>query len=171
MEPDAVPMPPPRRGNSWSLRRIVHEVAGQPLEAFQDPAREPHPYVAYVTTHRAPPDGSLRPLEPPDPELAPERPIPRTERRPSPPPEMEPAPVLDTEPPEHVEFPIEAEALTAAPPVPSRRPERMYLHQLLLRLDQLDDHALRHLQSEVDEELAHRAETRRRGERPAVQAR
>ncbi|HTT25922.1 MAG TPA: hypothetical protein VMH90_03015 [Thermoplasmata archaeon] len=41
-------------------------------------------------------------------------------------------------------------------PGPSRRPERIYLHYLLLHLDRLNDGGLRYLKRAVDEELAHR---------------
>jgi hypothetical protein len=41
-------------------------------------------------------------------------------------------------------------------PGPSRRPERIYLHYLLLHLDRLHDGGLRYLKRAVDEELAHR---------------
>ncbi len=41
-------------------------------------------------------------------------------------------------------------------PGPSRRPERIYLHYLLLHLDRLNDGGLRYLKHAVDEELAHR---------------
>jgi hypothetical protein len=42
------------------------------------------------------------------------------------------------------------------PPGPSRRPERIYLHYLLLHLDRLQDVPLRYLKHAVDEELATR---------------
>ncbi|MCI4366376.1 MAG: hypothetical protein L3K08_01345 [Thermoplasmata archaeon] len=41
-------------------------------------------------------------------------------------------------------------------PGPSRKPERIYLHYLLLHLDRLNDGGLRYLKRAVDEELAHR---------------
>jgi len=43
------------------------------------------------------------------------------------------------------------------PPGPSKRPERIYLHYLLLHIDRLNDHALRYLDHAVQEELAHRS--------------
>lgn len=55
-----------------------------------------------------------------------------------------------------VAAPVEASAPGARPhpPGPSRRPERIYLHYLLLHLDRLQDGALRYLKQAVDEELA-----------------
>jgi hypothetical protein len=54
--------------------------------------------------------------------------------------------------------PSEAPAPGSHPhaPGPSRRPERIYLHYLLLHLDRLQDGALRYLKQAVDEELAGR---------------
>jgi hypothetical protein len=45
----------------------------------------------------------------------------------------------------------------AHPPGPSRRPERIYLHYLLLHLDRLNDGALQYLKHAVDEETEHRS--------------
>jgi hypothetical protein len=42
------------------------------------------------------------------------------------------------------------------PPGPSHRPERIYLHYLLLHLDHLSDSALQYLGHAVSEELEHR---------------
>jgi len=42
------------------------------------------------------------------------------------------------------------------PPGPSRRPERIYLHYLLLHIDRLSDSALKYLQRAVEEEVQHR---------------
>ena len=42
-------------------------------------------------------------------------------------------------------------------PGPSHRPERLYLHYLLLHMDRLSESALRYLKLAVDEEVAHRA--------------
>ncbi|MFI5418018.1 MAG: hypothetical protein ACHQ2Y_03860, partial [Candidatus Lutacidiplasmatales archaeon] len=39
---------------------------------------------------------------------------------------------------------------------PSRRPERIYLHYLLLHIDRLPDTALRYLKRSVDEEVSRR---------------
>jgi hypothetical protein len=179
MDPTAVTAPPARRNNSWSLRRIVRDVSGQPLEAFQDPALPPHPYVTYVTTGRLPdeptpeprdelfdPPVVARPLRLPPSVPRAEPPSPPRARPPPPPapapPLASPPPALDTQAPEHVEFPLETPGPADAPPAATyRRPERIYLHQLLLHLDRLDENALRHLQSEVTEELEHRSAVRR----------
>jgi hypothetical protein len=52
---------------------------------------------------------------------------------------------------------LRADVRPARPPAPSRRPERIYLHYLLLHIDRLNDSALRYLKHAVDEELEHRA--------------
>jgi len=48
------------------------------------------------------------------------------------------------------------DGIGARPPGPSRRPERLYLHYLLLHMDRLSDSALRYLRTAVEEEVAHR---------------
>jgi hypothetical protein len=144
------PIPPPKR-DSWSLRTIVEEVAGQPLEAFQDPSRTPHPYVHLKAGHAAAAKHHV---------------------------EAEVDPVAHVYPPlvgavgrqlhgpegEHHRETLEAleeygpRAPDQRPPGPSRRPERIYLHYLLLHLDRLSDRALEYLRASVHEELVHRAE-------------
>jgi hypothetical protein len=138
---------PPRR-DSYSLRTIVEEVAGQPLEAFQDPNRTPHPYM-------------------------------RLKRGAPPPPEPEVDPVVHVYPPlvgrvgrelhgpSHEHHRETLAALEASSPTPashpggpSRRPERVYLHYLLLHLDRLPDRALQYLRAAVSEEISHRVEAR-----------
>ncbi|MCI4363140.1 MAG: hypothetical protein L3K13_02410 [Thermoplasmata archaeon] len=142
------PTPPPRR-DSWSLRTIVEEVAGQPLEAFQDPARAPHPYVHLKTTHAA----ASKPRD--EPEFDPVAHV-------YPPLVGEVGRQLHGPADEHHRETLEAlEGLSPRnperPPGPSRRPERIYLHYLLLHLDRLSDRALEYLRASVREELAHRA--------------
>jgi len=36
---------PPRRRSSWSLRSIVEDVSGKPIDDFQEPGRPVHPYL------------------------------------------------------------------------------------------------------------------------------
>ena len=36
---------PPRRKASWSLKTIVEDVAGRPIDELQDPDRPVHPYL------------------------------------------------------------------------------------------------------------------------------
>ncbi len=148
---------PPRRRTSWSLKTIVEDVAGRPVEELQDPERPLHPFwKGKVDTPR------------------PARPV------------AEPADVYDPVghlyPPlvgptgrefhgaaheHHTETLARHHALAAGPngavlvPGPSHRPERLYLHYLLLHMDRLNDSALRYLHRAVEEEIAHR-------ERPAA---
>jgi len=154
---------PPRRKTSWNLKSIVEDVAGRPIGELQDPDRPVHPYL----------EGKLP--------SAPER-----ERPPwaSPPRRavVEPAPY---DPVGHVYPPLvgpvgrsyhgtehehhaetlerhraEVESAPGNPPRapgPSHRPERLYLHYLLLHLDRLSPSALQYLKQAVDDEVAHRA--------------
>jgi hypothetical protein len=141
-------VPPPHRRDSWSLRTIVEEVSGQPLEAFQDPARTPHPYV-HLKTHR--PAARAAPAEP---EFDPVG-------RVYPPLVGEVGRRLHGPGAEHHNETLRAleeygPRPEIRPPGPSRRPERIYLHYLLLHLDRLPDRALAYLRVAVEEEQAHR---------------
>lgn len=152
---------PGRRRESWSLRTIVENVAGRPITDFQDPDRPVHPYLANHLAHLP----------------SPERPRPRSGRGSAE--ELPPDPVDRVYPPltgatgralhgpehEHhtstlraldVPDPDGGPSVRVRPPGPSRRPERVYLHYLLLHLDRLGDHALRYLAHAVEEELSHR---------------
>ncbi len=155
MGEEATPDGPARRRASWSLKTIVEDVAGRPVHELQDPDRPAHPYWR----GRA------------------DRPAPTPARPPS-------APALDQpdayDPVGHLYPPLvgaggrefhgperehHAETLDRHRPGsgvsrasgPSSRPERLYLHYLLLHLDRLNDSALRYLRHAVDEEIAHRA--------------
>ncbi|HEV2318063.1 MAG TPA: hypothetical protein VGV89_10910 [Thermoplasmata archaeon] len=156
-EPNDTDPPPPARRESWSLRSIVLDVSGHTLEDYQDPDRTPHPYLRVKPAHageahptsREPP----RALEPP-PEDPTTNPVARIF-----PPLTGPLGRAFHAPEHH----HHSETLgRAGPPVPggrdppSRRPERIYLHYLLLHVDRLSDHALRYLKHAVDEELQHR---------------
>jgi hypothetical protein len=170
----------PRRRTSWSLRSIVEEVGGHPISDYQDPARPVHPYVRLVS--RLPPSAPAATARPGA--RAPPRadPIPTQDAAARPGPEElpEPDPVARFYPPltgatarelhgpehEHHRETLEglrgepeapAPGVRPHPPGPSRRPERIYLHYLLLHLDQLSDHALRYLGHAVKEELEHRS--------------
>jgi hypothetical protein len=178
--PDAPPTgAPAHRRTPWSFKNLVQDVAGKPLEEFQDPP---------VRAAGAGSSGAARgsryadvPAVPP-PET-PEFPGPSTVAIPAavaePGPELEPDPVARVYPPlsgstgralhgadaehhlptlESVRSPEEmlAPGTRAHGPGPSRRPERIYLHYLLLHLDRLNDGGLRYLKHAVDEELAHR---------------
>lgn len=154
----APPAPPPiRRKDSWSLRHLVRDVTGLSLEELQEPGRAPHPYL------RVKPDGGGAP---PQAEARPLRPVAAID------------PVLRVTPPlvgpvgrelhgpttlHHTETldraSREAGGLSIGRPTsPLRRPERVYLHYLLLHLDRLSTASLDYLRHSVEEELAHRRE-------------
>lgn len=148
-------VPPPHRRDSWSLRTIVEEVAGQPLEAFQDPTRAPHPYV-HLKTHRPAPVIAA-------PGSAPGREIDPVARV-YPPLVGEIGRRLHGPNAEHHNPTLRAleefgPRPDLRPPGPSQRPERVYLHYLLLHLDRLPDRALSYLRVAVEEEQAHRETT------------
>jgi hypothetical protein len=140
---------PPRRRSSWNLRTIVEDVAGRPIEELQDPERPVHPYLK----------GRLHPTTP-APRAAPET-------------VAEYDPVAHVYPPfvgapgrayHGAEHEHDAETLElhrtpngARGPGPSRRPERLYLHYLLLHLDRLSDTALQYLRAALEEEIGRRA--------------
>jgi hypothetical protein len=157
---------PARRRESWSLKTIVEDIAGRPIHELQDPNRPTHPYLrvkagasdeggtSVPTGHsvaRASADdeaGEIDPVERFFPPLS------RSVGR-------------DLHGPERVHH---ADTLqTAASPLeplqpgqrrhapgPSQRPERIYLHYLLLHMDRLSDPAIRYLKHAVDDEVRHR---------------
>ena len=187
-EPPEGPDGRPRRRTSWSLKSIVEEVGGRPMSEYQDPSRPEHPYVRLM--NRPPVAPASAPLA----HLG-TRPPPRPAAAPPAEPEVEeegqlsePDPVSRVYPPltgatgrdlhgpdnEHhqetldavrAEFEPPSPGQRSHPPGPSKRPERIYLHYLLLHIDRLNDHALRYLDHAVQEELAHRSQGS--SERPA----
>ena len=146
---------PARRKASWSLKAIVEDVAGRPIDELQDPGRPVHPYLrskgatASAPTPRPPvpsedaydPVGNLYPplVGPIGREFhgAAHEHHPETLERHRP--------------------PTAADGRFLRTPGPFHRPERLYLHYLLLHMDRLGDSALRYLKLAVEEELAHRA--------------
>ncbi|MHB8352461.1 MAG: hypothetical protein ACYDFT_07250, partial [Thermoplasmata archaeon] len=146
---------PTRRKDSWSLRHLVRDVSGLSLEELQEPGREPHPYL------RIKPDAAGVPLRT---ETLPERPAAGID------------PVFRVTPPlvgpigRELHGPTtlhhnetldrasrEAGGLSVGRPTsPLRRPERVYLHYLLLHLDRLSTASLEYLRHSVEEELLHR---------------
>jgi hypothetical protein len=151
---------PGRRRESWSLRDIVENVAGRPIDDFQDPARPVHPYLT-VKPVRLPPRPHVTPLtseeEPAEPD-----PVDRVY------PPLVGATGRTLHGPENEHHAATLHALKEGPavaqpgsrphaPGPSRRPERIYLHYLLLHMDRLSDAALGYLKHAVDEEVAHRS--------------
>lgn len=164
-------VPVPRRRDSWSLKTIVEDVAGRPIEELQEPGRPVHPYLRTKIGHA--PEGAGRAGRPA-----------------GEPTEGEVDPVARFSPPlvgaiareshgreyEHHSETIEhlnripavvGPGMPSHPPGPSRRPERIYLHYLLLHLDRLSDASLGYLAHAVNEELLHRQE-RRESDSPAA---
>jgi hypothetical protein len=151
---------PPRRRSSWSLKSIVEDVSGRSIGDFQEPGRPVHPYL------------KVKGAEPPRVTLAP--PLPAEDGSPEaydpvghlyPP--LVGAPARAYHGPENEHHSETLARHPAVPPGvgekprgsagPSRRPERLYLHYLLLHLDRLGDSALAYLQHAVEEEIAHRS--------------
>jgi len=149
---------PPRRRSSWSLKTIVEDVSGKPIATFQDPGKPVHPYLQ--TRGGSPPnadrggDPAGASSEPPyDPVGHLYPPLVGAHGR-------------AYHGPEHEHH---TETLERHPTVPAgigerprsagpfHRPERLYLHYLLLHLDRLSDSALAYLKNAVEEEAAHRA--------------
>jgi len=149
---------PPRRRASWSLRTIVEDVSGKPIGEFQDPAKPVHPYLRGKLETPAARSASMAPPAPPEGE--PYDPVGHLY------PPLVGAHGRAYHGPEHEHH---AETLERHPSVPAgigerprsagplHRPERLYLHYLLLHLDRLSDAALAYLKLAVEEEAAHRA--------------
>lgn len=162
MDAEATADRPPRRRASWNLKSIVEDVAGRPIGELQDPQRPVHPYLEGKAAS-APPE---RP-----PWASPPRRV-AVETAPY-------DPVGHVYPPlvgsvgrsyhgsenehhqetleRHRPDPESTPGNPAHPAGPSHRPERIYLHYLLLHMDKLSPSALQYLRLAVDEEIAHRA--------------
>jgi len=146
---EATVVGPPRRRTSWSLKSIVEDVAGRPIGELQDPERPVHPYLKgrepeYPSDGPAssgPPSEWYDPVDRLYPPLV--GPTGRNFHGP------------DHE--HHAETIERHRPLPGHLPGPAGRPERLYLHYLLLHMDRLSASALRYLKIAVDEELAHRA--------------
>ena len=145
---------PARRRASWNLKTIVEEVAGRPIAELQDPKRPVHPYLRGKVVQEPPParvDPTF--IDPDDPVglLYPPLvgPIGREYHG--------KANEHHRETLERHRPPADGSGRPLRPPGPSHRPERLYLHYLLLHMDRLSDSALRYLRLAVDEEIAHRA--------------
>ena len=147
---------PPRRRTSWSLKTIVEDVSGRPIADFQDPGKPVHPYVRAkleqpAARDRAP--ASAPGEEPYDPVAHLYPPLVGAHGR-------------EYHGPDHEHHTETLERHPTVPPGvgekprsagPLHRPERLYLHYLLLHLDRLSDSALAYLRSAVEEEVAHRS--------------
>jgi hypothetical protein len=149
---------PPRRRTSWSLKSIVEDVAGRPIGELQEPGRPVHPYLRGKVDESAggSPRGSVE-EEPYDPveNLYPPL-VGATGREYHGPNHEHHAETLDRH-----RIEPGANGTPARAPGPCHRPERLYLHYLLLHVDRLSDSGLRYLLRIVEEEIAHR-------EHPAV---
>jgi len=140
---------PPRRRTSWSLKTIVEDVAGRPIQELQDPERPVHPYLK-AREGWVPPDGEPAPGPPsewydPVDRLYP--PLVGSTGRAFHGPEHQ----------HHMETIERHRPLPGHLPGPTHQPERLYLHYLLLHMDRLSASALRYLKIAVDEEIEHRA--------------
>jgi hypothetical protein len=167
---------PSRKRASWSLKTIVEDVAGRPMEDLQEPGRPVHPYLRLkggtgsgegpvVATHEtragheAPSEETPDPIEHIYPPLigAAGRSYHGKDA------EHHHETLHSVSPPPGAAEP----GVRPHAPGPSRRPERIYLHYLLLHMDRLSDAALGYLKHAVDEEVAHR-ERPVAGSTPAV---
>jgi hypothetical protein len=153
-EPIATPDGPPRRRPSWNLSAIVEDVGGRPIGDFQEPGRTPHPYSQAHLTPTAPSRASSPAEEPYDPVGRVYPPLVGATGR-----------SLHGKDSEHhgptlasvASEPVARVGAPARAPGPTHRPERIYLHYLLLHLDRLNDSALAYLYQAVVEECQHRS--------------
>ena len=136
----------------------MENVAGKPIGEFQDPGKPAHPYLR--RSFEAPGSGtasegaaSAAEEEPYDPVGHVYPPLVGAHGRAYHGPENEHhAETLER----HRAEPATGPGQTPRTPGPSHRPERLYLHYLLLHMDRLSDSALRYLRASVEEEVAHR---------------
>jgi hypothetical protein len=158
--------PARRRRDSWNLRHIVEDATGRSIEEMQDPGRPAHPFLSSI-----PPSS---PFGPPRVSVA----SPASGATVEPGEDLD-DPVARVRPPlvgetgrsfhgaehEHHQPTLKEMTTVAEPPSPgirphtpgpSRRPERIYLHYLLLHMDRLSDSSLKYLQRAVEEEVQHR---------------
>jgi len=171
----ASPDGPARRRESWSLKNLVEDIAGKPISELQDPDRPTHPYLKVKGGGGPPPSRRAPSLPaataaygPVTTAAAVAEPAPDPVDRFYPPLVGETGRTLHG--PEHEHHAATLSGIASGPegstpgrahhaPGPSQRPERIYLHYLLLHMDRLNDHALRYLQHAVEEELRHREGT------------
>lgn len=148
---------PIRRRSSWNFKAIVEDVAGVPLADLQDPERPIHPYVrARIERAEALSRSAAMEAEPPyDPVGRIYPPLSGSTGR----------ALHGTENEHHAETLARHSRSdvdgsvgpsTHRTPGPSHRPERIYLHYLLLHLDRLNNSALTYLRQAVEEEISHR---------------
>ncbi|MCI4347450.1 MAG: hypothetical protein L3J97_02380 [Thermoplasmata archaeon] len=150
--------PARRRRDSWNLRHIVEDVTGRSIEDLQEPGRPAHPFLKSVppsTPNRGTAsemdsegESSFDPVARVHPPLVGQmgRTFHGSENEHHQPTLDELTPITEPQSP----------GTRPHAPGPSRRPERIYLHYLLLHIDRLSDSALKYLQRSVEEEVQHR---------------
>jgi hypothetical protein len=158
--------PARRRRDSWNLRHIVEDVTGRSIEEMQDPGRPVHPFLSSIPPPTS--SGTGRMASPTGPS---EVPLEEVEDLDDPVGRIHPPLVGETgrsfhgSEHEHHQPTLKEMTSAADPPSPgtkphtpgpSRRPERIYLHYLLLHMDRLTDASLKYLQRAVEEEVQHR---------------
>jgi hypothetical protein len=160
-EPVATTDGPGRKRDSWSLKSIVEDVGGRPIAEFQDPNRPTHPYMQWrldAAAAAAARAAGSAPEEPVDPVGHVYPPLVGATGRALHGSDAEHhAETLATVAPD----PSRSSPTVGRSPGPSHRPERIYLHYLLLHLDRLNDAGLAYLSQAVGEELRHRATAER----------
>jgi hypothetical protein len=158
--------PARRRRDTWNLRQIVEDVTGRSIEDLQDPNRPAHPFLKSVPAPGATPPQRLAVTTSPSGTSFvesddPDDPVGRVH----PPLVGETGRSFHGASHEHHRPTLDEMSPTAEPPSPgirphtpgpSRRPERIYLHYLLLHMDRLSDSSLKYLQRAVEEEVQHR---------------
>ena len=143
---------PARRRASWSLKTIVEDVAGRPISELQDPGRPVHPYLRGRMPETPPrPTAGATPDPPYDPISHLYPPLVGPTGREYHGTENE----HDRDTLER-HRPVGEGGRAPRAPGPTHRPERLYLHYLLLHMDRLSDSALRYLRTAVEEETSHR---------------
>jgi hypothetical protein len=156
-EPAATDSPSHRKRDTWSIRRIAQDIAsdsmGNPRGGYLGPA-------AGSGSNGGGPAGmdGRETADEVDPVVRFSPPLVGPVARAS----HDPRHEHHSETIEHLNRnpPVVGPGMPSHPPGPSRRPERIYLHYLLLHLDRLSDAALSYLSLAVFEELAHRKERR-----------
>jgi hypothetical protein len=158
--------PARRRRDSWNLRHIVEDVTGRSIEDLQDPSRPAHPFLSAI-----PPPSQSGAARLAVSTSAPTVPAEETDDLDDPVGRVHPPLVGETgrsfhgAEHEHHQPTLQEMATASEPPSPgtrphspgpSRRPERIYLHYLLLHMDRLSDSSLKYLLRAVEEEVEHR---------------
>ena len=158
--------PARRRRDSWNLRHIVEDVTGRSIEDLQDPGRPVHPYLSSIPPPApSAPDRMAVTASPSATSVEEAEDLDDPVGRIHPPLVGETGRSFHGSEHEHHQPTLKEMTTAAEPPSPgtkphtpgpSRRPERIYLHYLLLHMDRLSDSSLKYLQRAVEEEVQHR---------------